>query len=159
MKKLLAYVLLTIFSIPGFAEVPIDGLYQLDVPDNTSTYFIIEQGALKDGSGFLFDPVCAGQLQSPALITDLSAFFAGYAGTRVIDRGDGQYLFTQKSEPAAEKNQHAGKKILNTVYAELDFNSVTEGTFTIRAASTFFTDTGTSTCLATNAYELNRLKS
>ena len=161
MKKFCAYLLLSIFSSQAFAETPLDDSYQLAVLANTSSYFMIEQGNLKDASGYLFNPVCTGHLQSPALITELSAFFAGHEGARVIDRGDGHYLLLQKQEIAAKTNLQKTARTLNTAYAELEFSSGTEGSFTIRATATFFTDsaTGTSTCLAKSVYELNRVKS
>ena len=159
MKKFIACVLLSVFSTVGFAEVPIDSFYQPGLPDSYPI-FIIERGNLQDANGILFNPVCAGQLQSPALIIDLNAFFFFFPGTRIVDRGHGHYLIMQTPETATEENLQTTAGTSHTVYVELDFNSSTDGAFILRAASPFLADTGVgANCLAGDIHEWKRVKS
>src|SRR5687767_2370356 len=121
MRKLYACLILSTFSNPGFAEAAIDDLYRLGPSDNSARHFIIEHGNVNDADGVLFNPICTGPLQSPVLITDLNAFFEGYVGTRVIDRGHGHYLLVQKPDFAETSNLSAMGATAEGIYAELEF--------------------------------------
>jgi hypothetical protein len=150
-------------SLPTKAEVPLDGFYEIATDGSYYPYFIIENGNLKDASGFLYNPVCQdGEIQAPALVTDLAAFFEGHPVTRVIDRGNGHYLLTTSIDFDEHGNfRNVSPGMLNAVYAELDFTSATDGTFTLRVATAFFNGEGmgTSTCLARAQFDLNRVNS
>jgi hypothetical protein len=161
MKRLCACLLLSIFSNTGFAEVAIDDFYQLAPSANSSRHVIVDHANLEDADGVLFTPICTGPLRSPALITDLDAFFEGYAGTRVIDRGHGHYLLVQKTDFAETNNLSTMGTTADEIYVELEFSPANDGTFVMWAAPTFFTVTGmgTSSCLAGAAYSLNGIKS
>lgn len=152
-----------LLSSPTLADVPLDGFYQIDASRGLFPYFIIENGSLKDASGFLYNPVCKdGEVQAPALITDLAAFFDGHPVTRVIDRGNGHYLLTSSIDfDANEHYRNVTPGTLHAIYGELDFSSSTDGTFTLRVATAFFNGEGmgTSTCLAREVFELNRVNS
>jgi hypothetical protein len=145
---------------PAHADVPLDGFYEVD---GYFPYFIIEDGTLKNASGFLLNPVCKdGGIQAPALITDLHAFFEGQSGTRVVDRGNGSYLLTSSIElDESDSFRQIRSGTISAIYAEIEFDSPTEGTFTLRVATAFLTGAGmgTSTCLAKASFELNRVNS
>jgi len=157
-------MLLVCLLLPGiaFAAVPVDGAYLIEAP-GSYPYVIIEQGSVKNASGYLVNPVCVdGLIQAPALLTDLHAFFEGYPVNRVIDRGDGHYLLTTNIEfPEDDRFRKIGAGSMYAVYAELEFTSTTEGIFTLRAATTFFSGAamGTSTCLARESWPLQRVNS
>jgi hypothetical protein len=161
MKKLIAFVPLLILCSLGYAEARIDDFNLLAPPNNSSLNLIIEHGNLEDANNFLFSPVCTGVLQSPALITDLNAFFEGYTGTRVINRGNGRYLLMPYDEFTDATNSAHMATAGNRFYVELEFSSVTDDTFILRATPPFFTNTAmnSSSCLARVSYEVNHATS
>jgi len=153
----------TLIPLQTQADVPMDGSWQIDTTNGVFPYFIIDKGSLTNASGFLFNPVCVdGKVQAPALITDLQAFFKGHPGTRVIDRGNGHYLLTSSITMDPHHNfSYITGGTMTAIYAELDWDTPGQGTFTIRVASAFFTGEGmgTSTCLAHEVYPLKRVGS